>query len=60
MKRFKRILYVASSHRAPKVALERAVTLAERNQTSLTVAGIAPKIPSGAAPPGFVHKPDYL
>lgn len=59
MKRFKRILYVASSQRASKVALERAVNLAEHNQASLTVAGIAPKLPSGAAQ-GFVPKPDHL
>lgn len=52
MKRFKRILYVASGLGASKAALERAVTLAESNQASLTIAGIAPHLPSGAVPLG--------
>jgi len=52
MKRFKRILCVATGYGESKVALERAVNLAESNQASLTLAAIAPELPTGAARSG--------
>lgn len=51
MKQFKRILCLAIDVGSSKPALERAVTLAENNQTRLTIAGFAPQMPSRAMPP---------
>lgn len=44
MKRFKEILCVVEPEKVCAPALERAVTLAENNQASLTVIGITPRI----------------
>ena len=60
MKRFKRILCVTSGQDASQVALDRAVKLAETNQASLAVAGIAPELPSGAGPLGFGRRSEAL
>jgi len=47
MQRFKSILYVIEPGEAGKPALERAVTLAENNQASLTVVGVIPRVAAG-------------
>lgn len=60
MKRFKRILCVVNGDGMSLGALERAVNLAESNQASLTVVGIAPQVPSGAGPLGFGPRSDDL
>ena len=47
MKRFKNILCVVETVEACKVALERAITLAETNQANLTVVDVVELVPAG-------------
>lgn len=47
MERFKNILCVAKPGETSKPAIERAVTLAQQNQASLTIVDVVPKIVSG-------------
>lgn len=49
MKRFKDILCVMEMGEACELALERAVTLAENNQASLTVVNVVERVPAGIA-----------
>lgn len=51
MQRFKNILYVMEPGDACKPALERAVTLAENNQATLTVVDVVPRLPAGIGMP---------
>ncbi len=51
MKRFKAILCVVEPEKAYKPALERAVALAEHNQSSLTVLDVIERVPSGVGMP---------
>ena len=51
MKRFKDILCVVETGEACKAALERAVTLAENNQASLTVVEVAERVTAGIGMP---------
>jgi nucleotide-binding universal stress UspA family protein len=51
MKRFKDILCMAEPGKECKLALERAVTLAENNQANLTVITVAPSISVGIGMP---------
>ena len=51
MKRFKDILCVVEAGKACKPVLERAVTLAENNQGSLTVVSVADRITAGIGMP---------
>ena len=51
MKRFKDILYVVETEEACKPALERAVTLAENNQASLTVVDVVERVAAGVEMP---------
>lgn len=48
---FRNILYVVEAGDASKVALERAVTLAENNQASLTVVRVADRLTAGIGMP---------
>lgn len=51
MKRFKDILCVVETGESCKPALERAVTLAENNQASLTVIDVVERVPTGIEMP---------
>ena len=51
MKRFKDILCVVESEGVSEAALERAVTLAENNQASLTVVDVVPRVAAGIGMP---------
>ena len=51
MKRFKNILCVIEREDASKLALERAVALAQNNQASLTVVGVLPRLTAGIGMP---------
>lgn len=51
MKRFKDILCTIETEKECKLALERAVTLAENNQANLTVITVAPSISAGISMP---------
>jgi universal stress protein E len=51
MKRFKDILCTIEPEKECKLALERAVTLAENNQANLTVITVAPSISAGIGMP---------
>ena len=51
MKRFKDILCTVEPGKECKLALERAVTLAENNQANLTVSTVAPSISAGIGMP---------
>ena len=51
MKRFKNILYVMETTEDSKLALDRAVTLAENNQANLTVIDVVPRITAGIGLP---------
>ncbi len=51
MQRFKNILCVMEHGEAGKPALDRAVTLAENNQASLTVVNVVPRMPAGIGMP---------
>ncbi len=51
MKRFKNILYAVTPETACKSALERALTLAENNQATLTVIDVAERITAGIGMP---------
>ena len=58
MKRFKNILFVKEQADACETALERAVTLAQDNQASLTVIDVVEPMPTGfsAIPKGYTSK----
>jgi nucleotide-binding universal stress UspA family protein len=51
MKRFKNILYVVENVKTCKFSLERAVTLAENNQASLTVIEVIARLTAGIGMP---------
>jgi len=51
MKRFKHILCVVDTSAACKVTLERAITLAENNQASLTVVNVIERVSAGIGLP---------
>lgn len=51
MKRFKDILYVVDPENVSKPILERAVSLAENNQASLTVVSVVERVASGIVMP---------
>lgn len=51
MQRFKNILCVMEHGKLGKPALDRAVTLAENNQASLTVVAVLPRLPAGIGMP---------
>jgi len=51
MKRFKNILCIIEHGEASKSALERAVTLSENNQSSLTVVDVIPRMTAGIGMP---------
>ena len=51
MQRFKNILCVIEHGEADKPALDRAVTLAEHNQATLTVVNVVPRVPAGIGMP---------
>jgi nucleotide-binding universal stress UspA family protein len=51
MKRFRKILAVVEPRQSPEAALERAVSLAQNNQATLTVVTVAPKVTAGIGMP---------
>ena len=51
MKRFKDVLCVVEPGEVSKAALERAVTLAQNNQASLTAVVVAPRVTAGIGMP---------
>ena len=51
MKRFKRILCVVDLRQPVETVLERAVSLAQNNQASLTVVAVAPRVTAGIGMP---------
>ena len=51
MKRFKQILAVVDPRQPPDMVLERAVSLAQNNQASLTVVAVAPRMTAGIGMP---------
>jgi len=51
MKRFKRILCVVEPRQAVEPVLERAVSLAQNNQATLTVVSVAPRVTAGISMP---------
>ena len=51
MKRFKRILCVIDPRQPTNTVLERAVSLAQNNQATLTVASVAPRVTAGIGMP---------
>ena len=51
MKRFKRILCVVDPRQPADTVLERAVSLAQNNQATLTVASVAPRVTAGIGMP---------
>ena len=60
MKRFKNILFVAEAGQDNGPALERAVTLAENNQATLTVVDVVPRLAGETAFPSGGPTPDEL
>ena len=55
MQRFKNVLYVSVFDSVGKAALERAVTLANNNQASLTVVEVIDKLPANVMLPNAFH-----
>lgn len=51
MKRFKRLLCIVDPHRPADAVLGRAVSLAQNNQATLTVASVAPRVIAGIGMP---------
>ena len=51
MKRFKRILCVVEPRQTAETVLERAVSLAQNNQATLTVVSVAPRVTAGIGMP---------
>ena len=51
MKRFKRILCVVEPRPAIEPVLDRAVSLAQNNQATLTVVSVAPRVTAGISMP---------